>query len=165
MAATRCRSARRPIRETSGDRESRGGRVTGPPPFQRVLFIGLSVTDLQRSAAWYQEVFGLTIERQNVGGAGWASPWDEVLLRHPGSGIRIGLLHHPTNDGQPFSEFQTGLDHVELEVGTMRELNDWRRHLDRLGIRYSGARPHIVTFRDPDNIQLELYCPAGAQER
>ncbi len=26
---------------------------------------------------------------------------------------------------------------------------------------YVGAHPHIVTFRDPDNIQLELFCTAG----
>lgn len=135
------------------------------PPFQRVGFVGLSVTDLRLSAEWYQQVLGLVVERENIGGAGWAAPWDEVLLRHPGTGVRIGLLRHPANDGAPFSEFGTGLDHVEFEVGTMRELDEWRRHLDRLGVRYSGARPHIVTFRDPDNIQLELFCPAGTRER
>jgi glyoxylase I family protein len=132
------------------------------PPFQRVLYVGLSVTDLQRSAAWYREVFGLVVERENIGGSGWAAPWDEVLLRHPSSGLRIGLLRHPANDGEAFSEFRTGLDHVEFEVGTMPELEEWRRHLAHLGIRYSGARPHIVTFRDPDNIQLEMICAAGA---
>jgi catechol 2,3-dioxygenase-like lactoylglutathione lyase family enzyme len=137
--------------------------MTAPPPFQRVMFVGLSVTDLDQSATWYREVFGMVVERENIGGAGWAAPWDEVLLRHPGTGIRIGLLRHPANDGQPFSEFRTGLDHVEFEVGTMRELDDWRRHLDEVGVRYSGARPHIVTFRDPDNIQLELFCQAGAR--
>lgn len=139
--------------------------MTTPPVFQRVMFVGLSVSDLRRSAAWYQRVLGLVVERENVGGAGWASPWDEVLLRHPGSGLLIGLLHHPANEGEPFSEFRTGLDHVEFHVGTMPELDDWRRHLDRAGVRYSGARPHIITFRDPDNIQLELFCPAGSVER
>ena len=139
--------------------------MTPPPPFQRIQFIGLSVTNLHRSAEWYQAVFGLVVERENVGGAGWAAPWDEVLLRHPGTGLRIGLLQHPTNDGQPASEFRTGLDHAEFEVGTMRELDDWRRHLASLGISHSGARPHIATFRDPDNIQLEFFCQAGASGR
>jgi glyoxylase I family protein len=136
-----------------------------PPPFQRVLFVGLSVTDLRRSAEWYRQVFGMTVERENIGGAGWAAPWDEVLLRHPGTGFRIGLMHHPSNDGAPFSEYRTGLDHVEFEIATMRELDDWRRHLDAVGVPYSGARPHIVTFRDPDNIQLELFCAAEARDR
>ena len=132
-----------------------------PPPFLRVMYVGLSVSDLSRSAEWYQRVFGMVVERRSLGASGWAAPWDEVLLRHPGSGLRIGLLHHPANDGQPFNEFRTGLDHVELEVGTMPELDAWRRHLNGLGIRFSGARSHIVTFRDPDNIQLELFCPTG----
>ena len=125
----------------------------------------MSVTDLRRSTAWYREVFGMVVERENIGSSGWPAPWDEVLLRHPGTDIRIGLLRHPANDGAPFSELRTGLDHVEFEVGSMRQLGGWRRHLDALGVRHSGARPHIVTFRDPDNIQLELFCPLEAAER
>jgi glyoxylase I family protein len=132
------------------------------PIFRRVMYVGLSVTDVRRSAGWYRKVLGMETDRENIGGAAWPSDWDEVLLVHPGSGLRIGLLQHPTNDGSTFSEFRTGLDHVEFEVGTMRELAEWRRHLDELGVPYSGARPHIVTFRDPDNIQLEFFCPSGA---
>jgi catechol 2,3-dioxygenase-like lactoylglutathione lyase family enzyme len=132
------------------------------PTFHRVMYVGLSVRDLRRSAEWYRQVFGLETERENIGGSGWASDWDEVLLRHPMTGLIIALIQHPSNDGDPFSEFRTGLDHVEFEVPTMRELDEWRRWLDELGIRHSGSRPHIVTFRDPDNIQLEFFCPAGS---
>jgi glyoxylase I family protein len=132
------------------------------PIFRRVMYIAFSVTDARASAEWYRNVLGMTTERANFGGGVWASDWDEVLLIHPGSGLRIALLQHPSNDGQPFSEFRTGLDHIEFEVGSMRELDAWRRKLDELGIPYSGARPHIVTFRDPDNIQLEFFCPEGA---
>jgi catechol 2,3-dioxygenase-like lactoylglutathione lyase family enzyme len=132
------------------------------PIFLRVMFVGLSVTDARRSGDWYRRVLGMETERLNVGGRDAPTGWDEVLLVHPGSGLRIGLLQHPTNDGSRFSEFRTGLDHVEFEVGSMRELAAWRQHLDELGIAYSGARPHVVTFRDPDNIQLEFFCPEGA---
>ena len=75
--------------------------------------------------------------------------------------LRVGLLQHPANEGPPFSEFRTGLDHFELEVATMPELDAWRRCLEERGIPHSGAHPHIATFRDPDNIQLELFCTAG----
>jgi catechol 2,3-dioxygenase-like lactoylglutathione lyase family enzyme len=136
--------------------------MTPVPIFRRVMYVGLSVTDVRRSADWYRSTLGMETDRENIGGATWPSSWDEVLLVHPGSGLRIGLLQHPSNDGSAFSEFRTGLDHVEFEVGTMRELAAWRQHLDGLGIPYSSARPHIVTFRDPDNIQLELLCPSGA---
>jgi glyoxylase I family protein len=128
------------------------------PTFERVMYVGLSVTDARRSAAWYRDVLGFETERENFGGEAWPSAWDEVLMRHPHSGVRIGLLRHPSNDGSSFSEFHTGLDHVELEVATPEELGRWRRRLDEAGVPHSGARAHIVTFRDPDNIQLELYC-------
>lgn len=134
----------------------------GAPIFRRVMYVGLSVIDARRSAEWYRKVLGMQTERENFGGGAWPSDWDEVLLLHPGSGLRIGLLQHPSNDGTQFSEFRTGLDHIEFEVGSMRELEAWRRHLYELEIGYSGARPHIVTFRDPDNIQLEFFCPEGA---
>jgi glyoxylase I family protein len=128
------------------------------PTFERVMYVGLSVTDARRSAAWYREVLGFETERENVEGSAWPSEWDEVLLRHPHSNVRIGLLKHPANRGEAFSEFRTGLDHVEFEVTSLDELDGWRHRLDSAGVPHSGARPHIVTFRDPDNIQLELYC-------
>ena len=131
------------------------------PSFERVMYVGLSVTDVRRSADWYRRVLGFETERENFNGSAWPSDWDEVLLRHPHSDVRIGLLQHPSNDGEAFSEFRTGLDHVELEVDNLPELDAWRRQLDGLGVPHSGAHPHIVTFRDPDNIQLELFCPAG----
>ena len=41
----------------------------------------------------------------------------------------------------------------------MEELDNWRARVDELGIPRSGAMPHLITFRDPDNIQLEFFCP------
>jgi len=132
--------------------------MTPSPTFERVMYVGLSVTDARRSSGWYADVLGFEVERENFGSTAWPSDWDEVLMRHPHSGVRIGLLRHPSNDGAPFSEFHTGLDHIELEVASPSELERWRRRLDEAGVPHSGARDYIVTFRDPDNIQLELFC-------
>ena len=132
------------------------------PRIERVMYLGLSVRDARRSARWYGEVLGMLVERENFGASSWPSRWDEVLLREPHSDVRIGLLQHPENGGERFSEFRTGLDHVEFEVESPAALDAWRRRLDSLGIAWSGARAHIVTFRDPDNIQLEFYCAAMA---
>jgi len=127
------------------------------PSFSRIRFVGFSVRDLARSAAWYRETLGCEVLRENWGSSAWQSSWDEVLLLHRASGVEIGLMHHPTNDGAAFSEFRTGLDHLEFEVSTLDELDAWRQRLDGLGIPHSGRWPHIVTFRDPDNIQLEFF--------
>jgi glyoxylase I family protein len=125
----------------------------------RVLYVGLSVRDARRSAHWYRELFGMETVRENFASSNWESDWDEVLLKHPVSGLLIGLLQHPANPGEPFSEFRTGLDHLEFEVASRDELERWQERLTALGIAHSGIKDHLITFRDPDNIQLEFFWP------
>jgi glyoxylase I family protein len=135
------------------------------PSFTGVLYVGLSVRDVRRSAEWYRDLFEMETERENFDGSSWPSDWDEVLLRHPGSGLLIGLLQHKQNPGDPFSEFRTGLDHLELEVGSLEELREWERRLTERGILHSGIQQaHILTFRDPDNIQLEFFLSRPPSE-
>jgi hypothetical protein len=73
------------------------------------------------------------------------------------SGLLIGLPQHPANPSDPFSEFRTGLDHLEFEVADRDELERWEQRLTELGIAHSGIKDHLVTFRDPDNIQREFF--------
>jgi catechol 2,3-dioxygenase-like lactoylglutathione lyase family enzyme len=56
----------------------------------RVHYVGLSVRDARRSARWYRELFGMETVRENFAGSNWESDWDEVPLRHPVPGQRIG---------------------------------------------------------------------------
>ena len=56
-------------------------------------------------------------------------------------------------------------DHVALNVATREDLEAWTAWLDTLGIKHSGIRDGdepfafaTVVFRDPDNIQLELFA-------
>lgn len=73
---------------------------------------------------------------------------------------------HQQHSGEPFSEFQTGLDHLEFLVDRREELNEWAERLNRLGIPHSGVkepeytRNAMLTFRDLDNIQLEFFWRA-----
>jgi catechol 2,3-dioxygenase-like lactoylglutathione lyase family enzyme len=87
-----------------------------------------------------------------------------VLLMDPRSGIAIGLHHHQANSGQRFDERVTGLDHISFGVADRADLDAWASWLDELGIEHSGVIdtdspvPYsVVVFRDPDNIQLELF--------
>lgn len=127
------------------------------PNIRGICYIGFSVRNISQSVAWYAELFDLREEHREEN-----DDWTTVLLRH-GSGLTIGLLQHRRNDGEPFSEFRTGLDHVEFEVASSEELDAWRARLNDLGINHSGAFAHVVTFRDPDNIQLEFFWPGGMQ--
>lgn len=123
-----------------------------------VHHVNLTVTDPERSAAWYRDVLGLEF--------GWEVPDAEghgrkVVLLAPDSTLRIVLTKHAANDGRPFSEYTTGLDHIAFAVVCRDELETHVERLDKLGVDHSavkeGATGWLVTLRDPDNIQLELY--------
>ena len=128
------------------------------PAFLGIHHLNLSVTDLERSAAWYREVFGLQSgwEMDDVEGRG-----RKIILLHPDSPLRIVLSLHQDNDGQPFSEFRTGLDHLALSVSDRAELERWQEWFDEAGVERSpikeGATGWLITFRDPDNTQWEVY--------
>ena len=123
-----------------------------------------TVSDVEASAQWYERVFGMgrvpvSFPHYGAEDAGYA-----VLLMDPRSGIAIGLHHHDANPGQPFHERQTGLDHISFSVAERADLDAWASWLTELGIGNSGVidttNPvsySVVVFRDPDNIQLELF--------
>lgn len=123
-----------------------------------------TVRDVEASAAWYERVFSMVRvpirmphhEREDSGYA--------VLLIEPASELVIGLHHHEANDGEPFDEARTGLDHIGFGVPDRESLDAWVAKLDELGIEHSGVRDltepipfSTLVFRDPDGIQLELY--------
>lgn len=120
----------------------------------------LTVRDLARSADWYMEVLGMEARRQFVDAEGAIG---DVTLVEPSSGLEIGLIDHDANPGDDFSEFRTGLDHLEFLVAELADLDARAEHFDELGVPHSGVkRPEytrnaMLTLRDPDNIQLELF--------
>jgi glyoxylase I family protein len=128
------------------------------PDITGLYYVGLSVRDVRRSMAWYVELLGLSIVQERIADDGHAG---EVLLRHPGTRMLLGLLTHRANQGDAFSEYRTGLDHLEFGVASRQELEAWKARLDDLGIAHSPIKERptslILTFRDPDNIQLEFF--------
>ena len=128
------------------------------PSVKGILYIGLSVRDARRSADWWQRLLGMEVEKENFNQDHWAAPWNEVLLNHSEGGFQLGFIEHPQNQGEQFTEFSTGLDHIEFEVSGLEELEQWRDRLDALGIRHSGIKDdHMIVVRDPDNIQFEFF--------
>jgi glyoxylase I family protein len=127
-----------------------------------------TVPDVEASAQWYQRVFRMNrvpvlFPHHGAEESGYA-----VFLMDPRSGVAIGLHHHEANPGQPFHESRTGLDHISFGVAGRADLDAWASWLDELGIAHSGVidtgnpLPYsVVVFRDPDNLQLELFCMAS----
>ena len=134
------------------------------PCITRKSTTSVTVCDIEASVAWYQRVFRADrvpmefphYEREHTGYG--------VLLVDTRSGLLIGLHTNTGNGGEQFDEARTGLDHVGFNVASREELEAWTAWLDELGVEHSGIRTGdqpfpfaTLVFRDPDNIQLELF--------
>jgi len=124
----------------------------------------LTVTDAGRSAAWYCDLLGAEETGRYVRPDGHVAL---VSITEPGSGMELCLACHSADAGS-FSEFRAGLDHLEFLVPQRSDLDTWASRLDDLGIGHSGVKQPsytanaMLTFRDPDNIQLEFFWRAPA---
>lgn len=137
----------------------------------RLHHIAITVTDLDASIAWYERVFGVAfrLEVPHPGGVG-------KILADQDMQLIFALHHHDANNGETFAESRTGLDHVGLGAPHRSALEAWQTHLDAQGIRrapkanqpctQSPIEDHsfgsILVFRDPDNVQIELFAPPSA---
>jgi glyoxylase I family protein len=128
-------------------------------PLRGVDHIGFTVADLDRTTEWYCAHLGFEPLLRYANDAIGA---EVPILRHPDHPLRLSFRRYENGDIEPFSEFRVGLDHFALGVADDTELAAWRRRLESEGIACSrtdlGALS-IVTFRDPDNIQVELFTP------
>ena len=131
--------------------------------FTGVHHVAINVRDLEKAVQWYSDVLGFAP----------LFPYDtddfqRRIMRHP-SGVVIGLTRHDSSDGDvEFNERVTGLDHIAFGVSSRGELDGWVQRLDAAGVTHSGLKETpatgsvLVAFRDPDNIQLELWLPLNA---
>lgn len=139
--------------------ESPASATDGIPPITHYHHFGVTVTDPERSEAWYGEVFGFqrAFVEPHLGGTGYA-----IVMNRPGTTLFLGLDFHEGNKPEQFDEQRTGLDHLAFAVTSREDLDRWVEHLDRLGVVHSGINDQTEPFpyatlivRDPDNIQLE----------
>ncbi len=127
------------------------------------LEITLSVRDPERSAAWYSELLGMHQTYDHTSDEGRMR---YICLVEPISEFVLCLVGHAGNAGDAFSEYRTGLDHLEFVVDRRADLVEWAVRLDEIGVEHSGVkefdytRNSMLTFRDPDNIQLEFFWRA-----
>jgi catechol 2,3-dioxygenase-like lactoylglutathione lyase family enzyme len=138
------------------------------PNITGVSHIELTVRDVDRSATWYQHVLGMQklIAYSQHPTAGVDARI--VHLFHPDTELVVGLMQHDQSaTDDVFSEFRIGLDHLSFAVASRAELEAWAAHLETNGVEHSPIRDHaygaVLVFRDPDNIQLELFVLNVAQ--
>jgi glyoxylase I family protein len=131
------------------------------PEFNGVSHVELTVRDADRSAAWYAQVLGMQVLETPDDHATPGVEAYVVQVLNPSIPLSFGLIQHDAGDDGPFSELRVGLDHLALNVKSRDELERWAEHLDTCGVPHSGIHdmPYgsLLVFRDPDNIQLELF--------
>jgi catechol 2,3-dioxygenase-like lactoylglutathione lyase family enzyme len=130
--------------------------------------IALTVTDLDASIDWYSKVFGIALQMEGPHEGGYMK-----LLADETFQFVIVLHRHDANEQELFAESRTGLDHLGMGVASRADLVAWQDHLEANGVVRSemANKPltqspiadedygSVLVFRDPDNIQLELFAP------
>lgn len=128
--------------------------------------VRLTVTDIERSRAFYDAVFGLPVAFELPPDADEATRQQLSFLfggviYQLGRGSLLGL--RPVARDR-FDEDRTGLDHVSFTVGSHDDLESAVEVLDGLGVAHEPVKDigvgHILEFRDPDGVALELFAAA-----
>jgi catechol 2,3-dioxygenase-like lactoylglutathione lyase family enzyme len=130
-----------------------------PTDFPPVTHVALTVRDLSVSVPWYEAL----LEAKPVLDEDTDPDFHHTVYLI-GNGNLLGLHQHQTPaPDEGFSEYRIGLDHVSFGVADRAELERWTQRLDELGIPHGGIKDASygsgVSFRDPDGIALELFCP------
>jgi len=123
--------------------------------------IVLTVSDLERARQFYGDLLGFELT---------SAPKDYADLVFAGGAsfmvgdVEIGLIRHKeTSPGDCFNETRIGLDHLAFKAPHEAALHALVEKLVQAGIKTKGvelfepSRKLSVTFRDPDNIQLEYW--------
>jgi catechol 2,3-dioxygenase-like lactoylglutathione lyase family enzyme len=132
-------------------------QVTVPAPGH----IGLNVSRLDRSIAFYRAVFGFDLIRQSDGtGRAYA------FLGRDGA---VVLTLWQQSDGA-FATDRPGLHHLAFRVESLDEVRaaesrvraqGARLHHDGIVAHAEGADSGGLFFEDPDGIRLEIFAPTG----
>jgi glyoxylase I family protein len=139
-----------------------------PVPTTGYGHVRLTVTDVARSRAFYDRVFGFPVAFEVPEGADDATRaslsflFGGLIYAVPG-GALLGL-RPVAPDVDRFDEDRVGLDHLSFAVPTVADLHDAVALLDEAGVEHGGVKDigagSILEFRDPDGIALELFAVA-----
>lgn len=137
---------------------------------QGYAHVRLTVTDIKRSKEFYDTVFGWPAAidaSEHVDEPGVTESPEQfyggVVYQTP-QGTLFGL--RPVGS-QTFDSTSTGLDHVSFTVQDLDALQQAVQALDGAGIAHgeiielTDAGLAILSFQDPDDINLELTAPLG----
>ena len=118
---------------------------------------------------FYEEVIGLEFMEIPVSGevtSIWKGAPAEGVLLATQAGSTFLVIAPPlegTAEGDRFSEYRIGLDHLGFAVEDRAELDSLVERLRAASVATEGVETDVVlgkeyvAFRDPDNVQWEAY--------
>ncbi|MEO6882012.1 MAG: VOC family protein [Mycobacteriaceae bacterium] len=130
--------------------------------------VRITVTDFERSKAFYDKVFGFDVaielpadpDQATKDALWWV--FGGCVYSFPGG--LLGL--RPVASGaDAFDADRVGLDHLSFSVGSRAEIEAAATTLDELGVAHEGVKEltdagmAILEFDDPDGVALELSSP------
>jgi glyoxylase I family protein len=119
--------------------------------------VAVTVSDLRVSVPWYKALLGSDpVLDEDTG------PFHHTVFAL--GDMLFGLHQHPSPGAVGrFDERNVGLDHIAFGVPDRAELESWADRLDEMGVAHSDiVDAHYgsgLSFRDPDNVALELFAP------
>lgn len=122
--------------------------------------IVLNVADLERSRHFYADILGFDVRSLPADFPNAVFAGCLFFMVGP---VEIFIVSHGQNQaGDRFNEFHIGLDHLSFSAPSEEALQEFAEHLKTNGIATNGVelfmgRQPYVSFRDPDNIQLEYW--------
>lgn len=129
----------------------------------------LTVTNLERSRAFYEDVLGFEVVARSEG-----DPADPAVRSDPArlyggivfqtNGMLFGLRPVAPEDDW-FDSERVGLDHLSFTVSSLDDLKEAAARLEDAGIEHGDVIEldafgiAILSFSDPDGVHLELTAP------
>ena len=116
--------------------------------------VTLTVTDLDRSAEFYNRIFDAETAMAGEDEHG-------AFAVCMGEGFMVGLrTHASTPQADSFQFARVGMDHMGVHVENRAELEKWGSHLDERGAENSGIVESPfglhINVKDPDGIAIEF---------
>jgi catechol 2,3-dioxygenase-like lactoylglutathione lyase family enzyme len=144
--------------------------VAGQIEIGAIHHLRLTVTDVARSRAFYTGLLGFEVVVESppaddpAAAAVYPVLFGGVVMAR--GGLLMGL-RPVAPAGDRFDEDRVGLDHLSFTVASRDDLERAVELFDQQGVPHGPIRTldgfgiHVLPFRDPDNIQIELTAPVG----
>ncbi|MER8007427.1 MULTISPECIES: VOC family protein [unclassified Streptomyces] len=129
----------------------------------RTGHIGLNVTDLDRSLAFYRDVLGFALVAEGKE--------DGRRYAFLGDGENLVLTLWQQAD-QAYDGVRAGLHHLAFQADSVERVREYEAALKAYGADFAyegvvahreGAASGGIFFHDPDGTRLEISVPSGAE--